>query len=679
MLNNSLLTILLAFSIFHVRAQNSGCFSDEMHQNLLKASETYKNDFKQRQVAWNNQISNLSRAAQYTATGDTIYEIPCVVHVIHTGNAIGGLYNPSATDIQAMIDKCNQILSATESTFPTVGNGGVDMKVRIRLADRDENCQLSSGIDRIDGTVYNQYSSYGMKINNSQGVSELNIKNLSRMNPEHYYNIWIVNKIDGFDGYSASGIAGFAYFPGAPTNLDGVVILSAFADGNASNATLLVHELGHMMGLYHTFEGDNAGSSCPIETNCALQNDQICDTDPHIRDFNCPTGSNTCTGNSLVPVTYNHMNYSSCPNRFTSDQRDKALFELENFRTNLIHSITADTVITSSPIAATCSTTTSLSTNNGIQRVRLAGIDYSSSGYTGDGFLSYIDRTCYSGTSLTHGSTYTLNVQSTGSTESAVAYIDYNNDGIFASAEQIMNSSSGPSHAAVFTVPSSAYILSPIRMRVVSSAAAPTVCGTLNTGQSEDYSISISPDNSSSSLSSNNIELSAVWDYDIDRPLLRWSCHEKFHEYSIFRASDTEERSKVYSLEYQGQNKQEWYDPNATKDKTYLYSIAASSTDEEKWSNTVEVRASNNNTPFRIFPNPAKDQVNIHYTSPSDELIDIRIVDIIGRQVLRLESKADPSTHLLQIDVSLLKSGLYTLQLSNSSSKIIQHFKFLIE
>ncbi len=474
-------------------AQNATCGFEIMHAARMATDPVYAQKVHafDSTLAWEQQ--NLPQGLVVNTPTGVVYEIPVVVHVIHTGQAVGTALNPSDAAITAWINYLTQTYNATYAPYPNATNGGTVFPMRFVLAKRDTACNATTGIFRMNGSTVPGYSAGGVNADNTTGADELDIKALSRYPSDRYYNIWIVTEIDNNNG--GSGIQGFAYLASSAGDPeDGAIIqASCVVPGNET----LPHEMGHAFNLYHTFEGDAGGTTCPTNTNCNTQGDRVCDTDPHIRSFGCPSGPNACNGGApFGTVSFNIMNYTNCTNRFTVGQRTRVVAAATGPRASLSASLgsLAPGIV---PATACVPTITNPGTtaNAGPRRVIFNTLNVASSGYNGDGNKVHYDRTCEYGTEVLAAQPYTISVQTGGASQQVRAYLDYNNDGDFSDpGENIFVSTSTTSlHTGTVIVPTvGVTYCTPLRMRVVADlTTAPTVnaCGPLASGQAEDYAV----------------------------------------------------------------------------------------------------------------------------------------------------------------------------------------------
>ena len=335
------LVIVVLLNVFFANAQQRNCGTMQHLDEIRQRDPGVDNRMDVENLDIKHWISNNTSSSK---SMPNIITIPVVVHVIYKNSS----QNISDAQIFSQIDILNEdfrMNNSDASSVPSAFAGAAaDCEIEFCLAVRDPNGNVTTGITRTYTTT-SSFSGYtSMKYSSTGGQDAWNTSD--------YLNIWVCNL--------ASGLLGFATFPGGNSSTDGVVCDYAYF-GNTGTATspydlgrTATHEVGHWLNLYHIWGDSYCG------------NDYVSDTPKHEEsNYGCPSypHASSCSGTgSTGEMFMNYMDYTNdaCMFMFSSGQKNRMRATLNGSRSSLLSSLGCQVVY---PPIILSSTTTNLSCN----------------------------------------------------------------------------------------------------------------------------------------------------------------------------------------------------------------------------------------------------------------------------------------------------------------------------
>jgi hypothetical protein len=235
--------------------------------------------------------------------------IPVVFHVIYKETTVNGTLVRTGYVSTTRLENQIKVLNAAYA------GSGITFTLR--------------SIDRVKNSTW-----FAMSMGSP---AEQTAKAALAVDPAHVLNIYTAGP--------ANNVLGWAYFPWSYAEnhvMHGLVLLHSTLPGGSAKPYNLgdtaTHELGHYLGLFHTFQG-----------GCKAPGDYVSDTfDEATPAYGCPQLRDTCPTPGLDPV-WNFMDYTddACMTGFTSGQSARLRWALATYKRGLTSAVT----LTASPAA----------------------------------------------------------------------------------------------------------------------------------------------------------------------------------------------------------------------------------------------------------------------------------------------------------------------------------------
>ncbi len=220
---------------------NIPCGTDQKNEEMMLQHPELRQ-------AYIDYVNSLTQATNQKGTrSTTLYTIPIVFHIIH----INGTENVSDASVIAQVNRLNTDFAKLNTDFtsnpPYFQSIGGDALIQFKLAKLDPNGNCTNGIERI----------YSHKTLNAGERSKLN-----QWPRDKYFNVWVINTLE-VDPGTVGLVLAYATFPSSVNTFgfpsDGVIMRSDQVNGTSRTLT---HEVGHWLGLEHTWGNTQVATVC---------------------------------------------------------------------------------------------------------------------------------------------------------------------------------------------------------------------------------------------------------------------------------------------------------------------------------------------------------------------------------------------------------------------------------
>ncbi len=346
----SLIFCLLHILISQMQAQKPTLVCG--YEHFIKMQNLHNPEYVRRQETI---LEESKRSGQNRGGG--VYTLPVVFHVLYNSENQNTPDSVVLSQLEVLNEDYRRLNADAINTREIFQPVAADMDIEFALATVDPEGNPTSGIihtytdrENFEVDIFSQTMTLDEVKHTADGGEDA-------WDPSHYINIWICNITVNFPAQ----IFGYAYPPAGLENWpagseapdisnEGVVIHyttvgrnNPYADeDNTSDNNLgraLTHEMGHYLGLRHTWGDEFFADICSEEDG--IDDTPICGSgDQYVCDF----GANTCddgTQNDQPDMLENFMDYTKdeCYNMFTEGQKSLMRYVIEEIRYELLENV----------------------------------------------------------------------------------------------------------------------------------------------------------------------------------------------------------------------------------------------------------------------------------------------------------------------------------------------------
>lgn len=644
-----------------------------------------------------------------------VYKIPVVFHVLHN-NGPENISREQILDAMAILNRDYRRLNDDANSVQSVFQGmPSDIEVEFVLATKAPDGSCFSGITRTQNSLTSNGEDGDAQVDAIIAGNDVYQGNWSG---SKYMNIFVCAEIGGAAGYTTN--------PWSTSMKNGIWILSTYVGSigtsSISKSRALTHEVGHWLNLDHTWgPNNNPGNASSCEDDDDVEDTPVC-----IGVTSCQLSANTCddlnTANGVSSSwttdvkdnVENYMDYSYCSKMFTPGQKDRmraALLSTVGGRSTLWTTSNLNFTGANGAAAALCQADFTMD-----KTVVCVGDS-----------IQFSDATYNAAT----GWTWTINggTPSTSTAQNPMAY--FNTPGVYTVSLSATDGSTTDveTKSQVITVlptgtglpfyegfENYTSLASSNKWFIYDANANRPFSLVSNVGYSGQKCVKLNnyaeTVDTYDELISSTIDLSSLASTDIATLSFRYSYKKKSTSNSeslkIIATNDCGEnwvtRKTISGTTLSSLASSAQWTPATTADWTTVHVTTISSlyfTPDFRFKFRFDGSGGNNiyiddiniysgapsdiiitagvseNTSLihelEVYPNPTDEELNIHFTIPSDQDVNIFIQDVAGKITQSQLVKAKIGSNLVMMNTENLSSGLYFMNIQmGTSQKTVQ-------